>query len=328
METSYLIMQLSVIIPARNEMFLRKTLEDILQHSESETEIIVVLDGAWSEPPLEQNERVNVIYYPESIGQRACCNQAARLAKGKYVMKVDAHCSFEQGFDRKMLEAFSETGDNVTMCPLMKNLHVFDWVCPEGHRRYQGPSGVCIVCGKPTERDVVWIAKRSPNSVSYCFNSEPKFQYFGEYAKRPEGRGDITETMSLQGSCFMLTKENWWKLGICDEVLGSWGSQGIEVACKTWLSGGRVLCNKKTWYAHCFRTQGADFGFPYQLSSSQVDHAKKSVRKLFFENRWALQTLPLSWLVERFWPIKSRDKIWWTDKDLAEIKKFDYVVVT
>lgn len=47
---------------------------------------------------------------------------------------------------------------------------------------------------------------------------------------------------------------------------GSWGNQGIEVACKTWLSGGRVLVNHNTWYAHMFRTQGAEFGFPYPQS--------------------------------------------------------------
>jgi len=57
----------------------------------------------------------------------------------------------------------------------------------------------------------------------------------------------------------MLTREKYWELNICDESLGSWGSQGIEVACKTWLSGGKCLVNHSTWYAHMFRTQGGDF---------------------------------------------------------------------
>ena len=51
--------------------------------------------------------------------------------------------------------------DDWTMVPIMRNLHAFDWVCEDGHRRYQGPSGVCTTCQKPTTKDVVWIAKQS-----------------------------------------------------------------------------------------------------------------------------------------------------------------------
>lgn len=303
---------LSILIPARNEMFLANTIDDILRNIEGKTEIIAVLDGYKPEPPLLPDPRVLLIYNPESKGQRAATNQAARLSKAKYVMKVDAHCAFDKGFDVKMMEAMQ---DDWTMAPTMKNLHAFDWVCPDGHRRYQGPSGPCSECGKETTRDVVWIAKRSPNSISYCFDSSPHFQYFGEYSKRPEGQGDITESMSLQGSCFMLTREKYWELGICDENFGSWGSQGIEVAAKTWLSGGRVMIHHNTWYAHMFRTQGGDFSFPYPISGKDQEKAKRAARDLFFNDKWPLQKRPLSWLVEKFWPVKG-----WTDEDLAKLK--------
>ncbi|OGC69955.1 hypothetical protein A2415_04855 [candidate division WWE3 bacterium RIFOXYC1_FULL_39_7] len=303
---------LSILIPSRNEMFLAKTIENILQNIEGNTEIIAVLDGAWANPGIPDNKRVHLIYNPQSIGQRAATNQAARMSTAKYLMKCDAHCTFDKGFDVKMM---NEMHDDWTMVPLMRNLHAFDWVCPDGHRRYQGPSGPCKVCGKETIRDIVWIAKESPKSVSYCFDSTPHFQYFGEYAKRPEGKGDITETMSLQGSCFMLTREKYWDLNICDEKFGSWGSQGIEVAVKTWLSGGRVMVNKKTWYAHLFRTQGGDFSFPYPMSAKDQEGAKNFARDLFFNNKWEKQIHPLSWLIERFWPVKG-----WTEDDLAKLK--------
>ena len=303
---------LSILIPARNEMFLAKTVENILENIEGNTEIIIVLDGAWATPAIPQNERVTIVYNKNSIGQRAATNQACRLSKAKYVMKADAHCAFDKGFDVKMIR---EMHDELTMVPTMRNLHAFDWVCADGHRRYQGPSGPCTECGKETTRDVVWIAKDSPKSVSYCFDSTPHFQYFGEYAKRPEGAGDITETMSLQGSCWMLTRDKYWELDVCDEEFGSWGSQGIEVAAKTWLSGGRVMVNKKTWYAHMFRTQGGDFGFPYPISGRQTEKAKSTARDLFFNDKWPKQIHPLSWLIEKFWPVKG-----WTDEDLAKLK--------
>jgi glycosyltransferase involved in cell wall biosynthesis len=97
-------MELTVLIPARNEMFLARTIEDLLQNTGEQTEIIALLDGEWAKPAIPQHPRVSVIYVPESIGQRAATNLACKLAKGKYVAKVDAHCAFDQGFDRKMLE--------------------------------------------------------------------------------------------------------------------------------------------------------------------------------------------------------------------------------
>jgi hypothetical protein len=52
-----------------------------------------------------------------------------------------------------------------------------------------------------------------------------------------------------------------------------------------------------------FRTQGGDFGFPFPLSGSQVDHARKYSRDLFLENKWSKQVRPLSWLLEKFKPV-------------------------
>ena len=309
---------LSILIPAKNEEFLKRTVEDILENIEGNTEVIVVLDGYdVTLPTLPDDSRVRVIINPEGLGQRGATNQACRLSKAKYVMKADAHCAFDKGFDVKMMKEM-EGHDNWTMVPVMRNLHAFNWVCPDGHSRYQGPSGPCQNpgCGKPTIKDVVWIAKTNPQSVSYCFDEEPHFQYFNEFKKRPGWKdGDLSESMSIQGSCFMLTRDKYWELTISDESLGSWGSQGIEVACKTWLSGGRVVINHKTWYAHMFRTQGGDFGFPYNNPGRKVQHAKQTVKELFFDNKWEKQILPLSWLLEKFWPVPG-----WSEESRAKLK--------
>jgi len=305
--------ELSILIPARNEEYLGRTIQDLLSNIEGDTEIIVVLDGYIPDPQIITNDnRVKFLYNEKSIGQRAATNQACRLSEAKYVMKVDAHCAFDKGFDVKMM---ADMQDNWTMVPVMRNLHVFNWVCPDGHKRYMSPSGVCRECGKPTHKEIVWVPKTNPQSVSYCFDEEPHFQYFNEFKHRPEGKGELTESMSIQGSCFMVTREKYWELNICDETLGSWGSQGIEVACKTWLSGGRIIVNRKTWYAHLFRTQGKDFGFPYENPDSRIENAKKKVRELFFENKWEKQIYPLSWLIEKFWPVRG-----WSEETRQKIK--------
>lgn len=324
---------LAILIPSRNEMFLKNTIDDILQHIEADTELIVTLDGQLPVEPIPQHERVNIIFVNRAVGQRAAANLACKLSKAKYVMKVDAHCSFDQGFDRKMLEAFRKTGDNVTMVPIMRNLWAFEWACYHNHcgwTQYQGPTPkICPKCGRSDKirRRMKWIGKHNPQSTSYCFDSEPHFQYFEDWKHRPQYVKDkketgLTETMSLQGSCFMATRKKYWEWELCDEKLGNWGNQGIEVAVKTWLAGGRVLCNHQTWYAHLFRTQGGDFSFPYEQKGRDVERTKRNVRNLLWENQSPKQVRPLSWLVEKFWPVKG-----WTDKDLKDLKaaeaKFD-----
>lgn len=311
--------ELSILIPANREMFLNKTVQDILEHIEADTEILIGLDGAWADPVIPDHPRVKIFHVTESIGQRAMTNQLARLSKARYLIKVDAHCAFDQGFDRKMLEFFKEVGDDVVAVPVMRNLHAFNWKCPDGHTRYQSPSGVCKECGKPTERDVVWIAKTRPESTSYCFDPEPHFQYFREYTKRPEyiemqNKG-YTETMSLQGSFFMATRHNYWKYQLCDEKAGSWGNQGLEVACAAWLSGLRVLVNHKTWYAHLFRTQGGDFSFPYEQSGKEVEKTKKYIKDKFWNMKHPKQIHNVKWLVEKFAHVKD-----WSDAKLLAMK--------
>ena len=146
----------SILIPARNEMFTARTVQDIIEKKQGKTEIIIGLDGQWADPGVEDHPDVRIIYVSQPLGQRAMTNKLARLSKAKYLMKVDAHCSFDEGFDVKLM---ADIQDDWTVVPIMKNLHAFDWVCPDGHRRYQGPSGPCNECGKETTRDILWRAK-------------------------------------------------------------------------------------------------------------------------------------------------------------------------
>ena len=186
---------LSILIPARNEMFLENTIQDILKNMRGDTEIIAVLDGQWPARPLEQHDRVTILYYPQSIGQRAATNRAASLSSARYVMKLDAHCAFDEGFDVKLM---ADMQDDWTMVPLMKNLHAFNWKCKKcSFKWYQGPDPTeCQECQnkKHFEMEIVWKPKKNtPNSTSYRFTKELRFKYFPEYKNRQNG--NIVETM-------------------------------------------------------------------------------------------------------------------------------------
>lgn len=299
---------LSILIPARNEMFLAQTVKNILENKRGKTEILVGLDGQWSDPEIEDHPDVTIFYSPVSLGQRGMTNQLARLSKAKYVMKLDAHCALDEGFDVKMMEAMR---DDYTMIPAMYNLHAFDWVCSCGSRQYQGPSQKykkCPDCGKERTREILWKPRWSRRTMYWRFDKDLHFQYWGDYERRPESIGDVVEIFSAQGSCFMLTRKKYWELDICDEGHGSWGQQGVEVACKTWLSGGKLMVNKKTWYAHMFRTQGGDFGFPYPISGKEQDHARDYSRDMWLNDKWDKAIHPLSWLLEKFKPPEFYDQ--------------------
>lgn len=315
---------LSILIPARNEEFLSLTVKDILEHKRGNTEIIVVLDGQWADPPLPQHPDLKVVYLPESIGQRAAQNLAAKISTAKYVAKTDAHCAFDEGFDVKLMEAMEKEGDDVTIVPVMRNLHIFNWVCKHcGMETYQGPepdqcrNETCSFEPPAFEKKIVWIPKESPQSSAYRFNKNLQFKYFPELkAKQP--KTGLAETMSLQGSFFMCTREKYWELGLCDESWGSWGQQGSEVALKTWLSGGRVLVHMDTWYAHLFRTQKG-FSFPYPMSGQAQQKAREISQDIFLNNKWDKQIKPLSWLLNKFWfALKEVQdpEARWTENDL------------
>lgn len=305
--------ELSVIVPSRNEMWLNRTIADVLEHSSDVTEVIAVLDGQWSLEPLAQHPRLQVVYLPESIGQRAATNYGAKLSTAKYICKLDAHCSMSPGFDRVLIDSAAELGDDVVQIPLQDNLHVFDWVCDGCQRRtYQGRTPVsCAACGGvPHHREVVWKRRGGVRTMAWRFDADLKFQYWNDYAKRPGVKqGDYSETMSCLGACWFINRERYWKLGGLDEFTGSWGQMGTEVGCKAWLSGGRMVTNYKAVFAHMFRTAGGDFGFPYPLRGSDVDKARKYSRDVWLGGTWPHQVRPLSWLIDHFAPVPGWENV-------------------
>jgi len=268
---------LSVLIPARNEPYLEKTIRSVLQNAMGDVEVLVALDGYLPDPQIHlEDERVVFYHNPESIGQRQSVNMLAKHAKGKYLMKLDAHCAVDERFDIKLITDYAEGEVHL---PRMYNLdrHTFT---PKLHKR----------------TDYMYIGFNEKGQL--------RSQYYtgAEWKKWHKGRDHILldETMGMMGPCRFMSADTFWKLGGCDEEYGSWGSEGIEWACKAWLSGGRVMVNKKTWFAHWFR--GSDGGFPYPMSQAQVDRARQYAENLWLKDKWPGQKREFKWLVEKFNP--------------------------
>lgn len=316
---------LSVIVPGRNEEFMRHTVEDVLAHSSEDTEVISVCDGYWPSPPLVQHPRLQVIHLGEAIGQRAATNIGAQASKAKYIMKLDAHCGTDEGFDVKLVEKMEP---DMTMIPSMHRFKVFDWHCNAcGEREEQGSMpAACKECqGADFSKVMVWQPRfEHAPTVTWLFDANLHFQYFRGYRKREEFKAQepsgIVDTMSCIGCCFLMERERFWKLGGMDEGHGSWGQYGVELAAKAWLSGGRMVTHLGTWIAHLFRTgnfgKNGESSWPYPISQRDIDKARQVSRDIWMKNAWPQQTRPLSWLVEKFWPVPG-----WSDADLNALKE-------
>ncbi len=139
---------------------------------------------------------------------------------------------------------------------------------------------------------MVWKIIPKPIMSSFYFDTTLHFQYCEK-----QSEDLISETMSLQGSCFVAPKSMYFDLNLCDEDFGSWGQQGTEVACKTWLSGGRVLSTKNAFYGLQFRETE---GFPYLNSVEAIFKAQDFSRNLFLKNAWPRQVRSIQWLIEYF----------------------------
>ena len=294
--------KLSVIIPARNEKYLEKTIRNILENARGDIEILAVLDGYIPDPQIITNDnRVIFIHNPESIGQRQSINKAARMATGKYIMKLDAHCAVDEGFDIKLA---ADCEYDWTIIPRMYNLDI-ETFQPKRHK----------------VTDYMYIGWNEKNEMRALY-------YNGAERKKWHNRPDlIDDTMCCMGPCFFMHKDRFWELGGCDEGHGGWGQQGIEVALKAWLSGGSLKVNKKTWFAHWFR---AGVGFPYHLSGKTVDEARKYSMDLWLHDKWPLQKRSFQWVIDKFNPPGWGDQ---TTTGLEELKdihkdKICYIIGT
>jgi len=283
-------MSVSVIIPARNEKYLAQTIQSTIAAAKGDYEIIAVCDGYWPDPAIQDHPKVNVLHFTEAIGQRAATNAAAKVATKKYIMKIDGHTIMDEGFDLK-LEKDIEGHPDWTICPLMYGLDVGNWK-PRLEKR-------------PTE--FMYIGNWDGRKI--------RIQYWHDYRKRPESKGQIVDLMVGMGNCFFLEWERFLDLGGLDENHGSWGQVGIEVACKSWLSGGRHVLSRNTWFSHWFRK---DVGFPYPLSGKQVEEARAYSIDLWTNNKWPKQKRTFQWLINKFAPIPS-----WDGESVKQDGEFD-----
>ncbi len=258
---------LSVLIAARQELFLQKTIDNVFEKAKGDVEVVVVLDGYWPNPALKEHPKLAIIHYQKPVGQRSAINIAARASQGKYIMKLDAHCILGEGFDEILAK---DCKDDWTVVPRKYDLDTGTW-CRRGYS--------CC--------DYMYLTKLDAEGGPLR-------------AKQIRGRGmrdnspDIDDLMACQGSCFFMKRKRFDEIGGLDEGHGSLGWLGCEISCKSWLSGGKMKVNKNTWYAHW---QKGTKGHRYHVKRKDLHKARDYAVKLWSNGE---HKHDLAWLQKKF----------------------------
>lgn len=283
--------KVSIIMPARHELYLAQTVDDLLQNVTGDVEVIVVLDGYWPDKLPKDDKRLTLVHR-EKKGMREGINAGVKVAKGKYILKLDAHCRVAYGFDEVLS---SECEDNWIVIP----------------RRYS------------LEYDT-WSPKRYRPFVDYEYLRWP----FAETRRGREGLRawvwderiiqrvdkELDENMTFQGSSWLMNRDYFINsLGFLDsEGYGTFIGEAQELGLKCWLGGGKIMTNKKTWYAHLWKgvpyreAYNKMYGVPYtRLGPTEFKEGNKFVIDYWLNNKWPERKHNLEWLIDRFSPVPS-----------------------
>lgn len=298
--------KVSIIIPARGEKFenLLRTIQSVQENATGEYEVIVGFDGGegWTmeTPPIQQfidwkRNDYKEIHFPRVVGIKTNINAMAAMATGKYIYKSDAHCSFGKGFD-EILQADMEDDWIVMPRFYVLNDETWEWqdkrhydyfylCCP-----FTDPKGFRFKAGGHwPER----TAEREP----YVTGLEPE-----DFLVNSLGRKLIDETPQIHGSGWFMTKDRYFELGGFPNI-DPYGhaQEPIWLALKNWFEGGKVMVNKKTWYAHMHQDNNQR---GYKMDKAQENKSYDIAARTFMKD-------PRMWkFLEKFMPMPTWPENW------------------
>jgi glycosyltransferase involved in cell wall biosynthesis len=285
----------SIIIPAREEPLLQKTINSILENAAEDIEILVMLDGYWPEPPLNPDKQVTAVHTGKVCGMRRNINAAATIATGKYLMKLDAHCMLGENFDRLLKENCEENWISV---PSRYSLDRKKW------KRFRGPIDYLYLTF-PYTKDNLYGSGFHGKKWKGPTGEDGSWWHMEKKNKKKK----IDDIMIFQGSCWFMHKTHFFNIDCMDETNYNIFQEATELSFKTWLSGGRVIRNKNTWYAHYHKRQSDNWP-NYSLSKRKKIETTNYMVEYWLNNMWPKQTIQFKDFIEKFLPLHGWPHDW------------------
>jgi len=286
---------LSVIVPSRNERFTEQTVHDVLRNATGSIEVILILDGWWPTPILPDDPRLTLIHFSHPRGMRNAINAAAAIAKGEYLLKTDAHCMFDHGFDEILA---ANCDDDWVVIPRRHRLDAENWCLQDTTKPPVDYEYLSYPFWHPDD----------PGMHGQIWNERTL-----ERMDKPEY--EIDNNMSFQGSCWFMSARHFHDFlgGLSEVGYGSFKQEAQEIGLKTWLGGGQIKINKRTWVAHLHK--GRKYGRGYSMDKNELRSASDWCTDHWMNNRWEGRQHDLSWLIEKFAPVPTWSDNWreiWT----------------
>ena len=271
----------TIIVPSRQEIFLNKTILDILNKAKGEIEVIPVLDR-YEPEELVNDPRVHYIRLTEGSGmqKRHGINLAVKQSQYEHIMVIDAHCIVGDGFDT-ILER--DCQDNWVMIPRRLRLDADNWKVAED--------------GRPPVDYEYWKWRDFLGGALHGYRWDSRTL---ERMNIP-----IDDSLHFQGSCYFMHKDFFNKMGFMHiEGYGGFTQEAEEIDLTTWMNGGEVKINKNTWYAHLHK--GKKWGRMYQFD----DKEKKRGDAYSYDNFVNKNREAFIKLINKFMPLPNWKEDW------------------
>lgn len=307
----------SIVIPAKNEQFLEPTVNGILDNARSNFELIVVCDGYKPDFEFRKDDRLKVIYKNSEPSMRGGINMAVAIAEGEYIIKSDGHVLWDESFDLKLLE---DATPDILLMPLRKRLEVTNWSIQE-QDPIRKPDVFLEYLTYPDDHKDGWGGSSLSGKI---------------WTEKILATQDVMtmDTPAAQGSTWCLNRHTFNKLGLLDEKLFSkfWQENQEQTFAITLRHGtrekpGRAVCTRRTWAAHYHKGKPRQVvidgeettigGRGYGMRESWLRDGRNAVMRFFAgEKVYKDQHSPLSALISLHHPMPG-----WDDEKLEALRE-------
>lgn len=295
----------SIVIPARNEHFLQKTIQDVLAKAKGDVEVIAVCDG-YAPPKNEivKDDRVIYLIKGESEGMKPAIVDGVSIASGTYILKADGHTLWDKDFDVRLV---ADCEPNWVVIPQRRRLDAENWCEQIQENPIRKPNIDYERLSYPSD-ELDWGGAG--------LNGRIWTERILERQGKPEY--DIDRNMSFQGSAWFCHKRHFEVAKLFeDERWSSFWNEAQQISFRTQLCDykeysqlkdpiGAIMTNKKTNFCHLHK--GKKHGRGYRLEESLLRAGRNMAMKFFAgEKVWEDQTRPLSYIIDLFFPLPEWD---------------------
>ncbi|MGH7456862.1 MAG: glycosyltransferase, partial [bacterium] len=251
----------SIILTAVNEgNYVQRTVDSIRKNTEWPAYEIILIDDAsndnsfafLNEEPYKSNPALRYARFNYSAGMIRARHHGAEMARGDYILIMDAHMSVPAGWLAGLMAAHRRWGPSSLIAPQLGEVNKEDW---------------------------------SINAnMNYFLMVDEKFDFSAKDFPHANGLASV-----FSGGCFLIEGAFYFKIGGIDIGLRHWGCENIDLSLKVYAAGGAVFYEPAVVVGHLWnrevkRNIGYAFDFYYNKLRTGFVHLPYAAFHRLFAN--------------------------------------------